>query len=81
MEPFADSLRRVTPLLALVACLAAVVAAVGLWRLGAEAAERTCIERAEAQYPAVAVSSSAARNSPVRLSYDRERRDAVAKCD
>ena len=81
MPPMAERLSGLMPVLALVGCLAAVIAAVGLWRLASETGERACIERAEASYPAVAVSSTTQRNSPVKLSYDRERRAALEDCD
>jgi hypothetical protein len=83
--PPADRVKQLTPYLMLVACLAAVIAAIGLWRVGAEAGERTCIERALAKYPGVPVSASLPKDEsgsgPLQLSYDKARRAAVDKCD
>ncbi|MEA2398136.1 MAG: hypothetical protein QOK25_1692 [Thermoleophilaceae bacterium] len=72
-------------LLAAVACVAAVVAAVGLLRLSSETAKRACVESAVARYPAVPVTAflttSKAAIGPQKLSFVRERTLAVNKCD
>jgi hypothetical protein len=85
MSPFAERLRGLMPLFALVGCLAALIAAVGLWRLGSETGERACIERATARFPGVPVSAFVTRDrtatGPLKLSYIEERQKAVAACD
>ena len=85
MSPFMARLRDLTPLFALVGCLAALIAAVGLWRLGSETGERACIERAAARFPGVPVSAFVTKDrnatGPLKLSYDEERRAAVGKCN
>ena len=81
----AERIKQLTPYLMLVVSLAAVVAAIGLWRVGAQAGESTCIERAVAKYPGVPVSASLPKDQsgsgPLQLSYDKARRAAVDKCD
>ena len=85
MSAFASRLRDLTPVFALVACLAAVVAAVALCRLASETGERACIERANARFPAVPVSAFVTKDrtatGPLKLSYIEERQKAVAGCD
>jgi hypothetical protein len=71
-------------LVALLACVAAVVAAIGLFRLSDEAGTRSCIAKAQAKFPAVPVTAFLTRNrtavGPLKVSYDAERRRAVDKC-
>jgi hypothetical protein len=85
MSPFAERLRGLMPLFALVGCLALLVASVALWRLAAETGERACIERASARFPGVPVSAFVTKDrtatGPLKLSYIEERQAAVAKCD
>lgn len=86
-----DALQRLVPLLTLVIALAAIVAAIGLWRSAgssgrsADAAERrACIEAANAKFPPVGVSAFVTRDrrdtGPIKLSYVRERAKAVDAC-
>jgi hypothetical protein len=85
MSPFMARLRDLMPVFALIGCLAVVIAAAGLWRLGSETAERACIERANARFPGVPVSAFVTRDrsatGPLKLSYIEERQKAVAACD
>ena len=73
------------PVIALVASLAALIAAVGLWRLASETGERACIERAQAKFPAVPVSAFVTKDrsatGPLKVSYIVERQKAVSDCD
>ena len=73
------------PIIALVATLAMLVAAVGLWRLASETGERACVERAQARFPAVPVSAFVTRDKtatgPLKVSYIEERQKAVSDCD
>ena len=86
MASFAERVRAWTPVIALVACVALVVGAIGVWRLASETGERACVERAEARYPTVAVSAYGAPRTrpgsgPLKLSFVAERQRAVADCD
>jgi hypothetical protein len=57
-----------------------VIGLVAILALG-EMRLRTCIQRAEARYPAVPVSAFTGQDTgPVKVSYVRERADAVDEC-
>jgi hypothetical protein len=72
-------------ILAVLALIAGLFAAWGLWRLASETEQRACIEAAQARYPAVGVSAFVTRDrrdsGPIKLSFERERQRAVAACD
>jgi hypothetical protein len=72
-------------LMALLACVAAVVAAIGLVRLSDEAGTRSCIAKAQARFPAVPVTAFLTRDraavGPLKVSFAAERTRAVDKCD
>jgi hypothetical protein len=80
-----NALQRFVPLLTLVIAIAAVVAAVALWRTAGEADQRNCVEAAQAKYPPVGVSAfvTASRRDtgPIKLSFVRERQTAVDACN
>lgn len=80
-----DALQRLVPLLTLVIAIAAIVAAIALWRTAGATDERACIEAASAKYPPVGVSAFVTRDrrdtGPIKLSYVRERQRAVDACD
>lgn len=79
-----NGMRDFMPLVAVIGCLAAIVGAGGLWRTGAKTSERACIERAEAKYPAVAVSAFVTNDKratgPLKVSFASERAKAVDDC-
>jgi cytochrome oxidase assembly protein ShyY1 len=72
-------------ILAVLAVVAGLLMASGLWQLANETEKRACIEAAQARYPAVGVSAFVTRNradsGPIKLSFERERQRAVAACD
>jgi hypothetical protein len=68
--------------LALLAALASLPLAIPLLWLAGEAHYRSCVEAAEARYPAVSVSAFNTRDTgPLKLSYAVERGRAVQACD
>jgi hypothetical protein len=73
------------PLLTAVIAIAAVVAAVALWRTAGETDQRNCIEAAQAKYPPVGVSAfvtgSKRDTGPIKLSFVNERQKAVDACN
>jgi hypothetical protein len=72
--------RRLTPASAAVIA-AAVVVIVAAVLLVAEARYRSCIARAEAEYPAVPVSSfSGNQTGPLKVSFVAERSRALEGC-
>jgi hypothetical protein len=61
--------------------LCAAVLALSAIRAVGEVSERTCIEEAEAKFPAVPVSAFSGRETgPVKVSFIEERREAVEDC-
>jgi hypothetical protein len=80
-----DAFQRLVPLFTLIIAVAAVIAAVALWRTAGETDQRACIEAAQAKYPPVGVSafvtSSRRDTGPIKLSFVSERQKAVDACD
>jgi hypothetical protein len=72
--------RRLTPA-SIAVILAAAVVIVSAVLLVAEARYRSCIARAEAEYPAVAVSSFGGNQTgPLKVSFVAERSKALDDC-
>lgn len=67
--------------LALIA-LALFLLTIAAWRMGSSYGQQACVQKVLAKYPAVSVSAydSARTTGSLKLSYDAERRKAVADC-
>ncbi|MFM8884381.1 MAG: hypothetical protein ACKOH7_06215 [Solirubrobacterales bacterium] len=64
-----------------IALVIALIAAIGLWRLGANEGEQACIARVAQEYPGVPVSAfNGKQTGALKLSYDSERRKALNEC-
>ena len=76
---------RLMPVLMAVVAVVGIVIAVAVWKIAGETSDRTCIEAAQARYPAVSVSAfvtrSRAASGPLKLSFVKERQKAVDACD
>ena len=78
MPPAASSHRSLTTIAIAAAALVVIVCAI---LLVAESRYRSCIARAEAEYPAVPVSSFSGENTgPLKVSFVAERARALDAC-
>jgi hypothetical protein len=79
-SPFGGT--RLAPTVAVIAIVVcAAVVTVSAVRAVADMRKRTCIEQAEAEFPAVPVSAFSGRETgPVKVSFIKERQEAVDDC-
>ncbi|MEA2374848.1 MAG: hypothetical protein QOD53_1311 [Thermoleophilaceae bacterium] len=81
----ANRLSGLKTLVMLVLCVTAILSAVALMGISSAADKRACVEKAQAQYPALPVSAFLTRDKtavgPLKVSFAAERTRAVKKCD